>query len=143
MGKRLYVGNLSYSVVGSGLQQLFAQFGQVASADVISDRVTGRAKGFGFVEMGSDEDAQKAIVGLNGTEYEGRKMVVNEARPREDRRNSDRGFERSSDRSSDRGSDRGSERGSDRSFRRNSDRNSDRGFRRNSDRDFDRGSDRY
>ena len=85
MGKKLYVGNLSYSVSSSDLQQLFAQFGKVDSAEVISDRMTGRSKGFAFVEMSTDEEAQKAVEGMNGKEHEGRPMVVNEARPREPR----------------------------------------------------------
>ena len=85
MGRRLYVGNLSYSVDSSELQQLFAQHGTVTSAEVISDRMTGRSKGFGFVEMGSDEEAQAAIAALNGQEHGGRALTVNEAKPREDR----------------------------------------------------------
>ena len=85
MGKKLYIGNLSYGVASSDLQQLFAQFGKVESAEVISDRMTGRSKGFAFVEMGSDEEARKAIDGMNGKDHEGRPMVVNEARPREPR----------------------------------------------------------
>ncbi len=85
MGKKLYVGNLSYSVSSSDLEALFAPFGKVDSAEVISDRMTGRAKGFAFVEMSSDDEARKAIEGLNGKEHEGRPMVVNEARPREPR----------------------------------------------------------
>ncbi len=85
MGTRLYVGNLSYDVSNSDLEQLFAAHGKVMSADVIMDRVTGRAKGFGFVEMSSDQEAQAAIAALNGKEHMGRAMVVNEARPRESR----------------------------------------------------------
>jgi RNA recognition motif-containing protein len=85
MGRRLYVGNLSYSVDSSELQQLFAQHGTVTSAEVISDRMTGRSKGFGFVEMGSDEEAQAAIAALNGQEHGGRALTVNEAKPREER----------------------------------------------------------
>ncbi len=85
MGKKLYVGNLSYDVSSSELQGLFASFGTVASAEVIQDRGTGRSKGFGFVEMGTDEEAQSAIQGLNGQEHNGRPLTVNEARPREDR----------------------------------------------------------
>lgn len=85
MGKRLYVGNLSYSVDSSGLEQLFAQFGQVVSAQVIADRDTGRSKGFGFVEMGTDEEAQKAITELNGKPNDGRPLTVNEAKPKEAR----------------------------------------------------------
>ena len=85
MGKKLYVGNLSYSLTSDGLQQLFAAHGKVESAEVIMDRETGRAKGFGFVEMGTDQEAQAAISALNGQEVEGRAIVVNEARPKEPR----------------------------------------------------------
>ena len=85
MGKKLYVGNLSYSVDGSQLEEMFAQFGQVVSAQIINDRDTGRSKGFGFVEMSSDEEADAAIAGLNGQQHGGRALTVNEARPREDR----------------------------------------------------------
>ena len=82
MGKKLYVGNLTYSIGDSDLQALFAPFGTVASAQVIMDRETGRAKGFGFVEMGTDEEANAAIAALNGKEVEGRALTVNEARPK-------------------------------------------------------------
>lgn len=85
MGKRLYVGNLSYSVTSSDLQQLVAEHGAVRSAEVISDRATGQSKGFGFVEMENDSDAAAAIEALNGTEYKGRTLTVNEAKPRESR----------------------------------------------------------
>lgn len=85
MGKKLYCGNLSFGVSSSDLEQLFAEFGSVQSAQVISDRDTGRSKGFGFVEMGSDAEAQAAIDGLNGREHDGRALTVNEARPREER----------------------------------------------------------
>ncbi|MBK1690108.1 RNA recognition motif domain-containing protein [Rubrivivax gelatinosus] len=85
MGNKLYVGNLAYSVRDDSLQQAFAQFGTVTSAKVMMDRETGRSKGFGFVEMGSDAEAQAAINGMNGQPLEGRAIVVNEARPREDR----------------------------------------------------------
>ncbi len=85
MGNKLYVGNLAYSIRDDDLQQAFAQFGTVASAKVMMDRDTGRSKGFGFVEMGSDAEAQSAINGMNGQSLEGRALVVNEARPREDR----------------------------------------------------------
>jgi RNA recognition motif-containing protein len=85
VGKKLYVGNLSYSVSSSDLEKLFAQYGNVQSAQVIQDRETGRSKGFGFVEMGSDAEAQAAIQGLNEQQHEGRPLAVNEARPREDR----------------------------------------------------------
>ncbi len=85
MGSKLYVGNLSYGVTSSDLEQLFSQFGQVQSAEVISDRDTGRSKGFGFVQMGSDEEAQAAITAMHGQEHDGRALTVNEAKPREDR----------------------------------------------------------
>ena len=85
MGKKLYVGNLSYQVDSSELEQLFGQHGTVVSAQIINDRDTGRSKGFGFVEMGSDEEAQAAIAALNGQEHGGRALTVNEARPREER----------------------------------------------------------
>lgn len=85
MGNKLYVGNLSYNVRDDDLQQAFAAYGHVASAKVMMDRDTGRSKGFGFVEMGSDAEAQAAINGLNGQAIDGRAVVVNEARPREER----------------------------------------------------------
>ena len=85
MGNKLYVGNLAYSVRDESLQSAFAPFGTVASAKVMMDRETGRSKGFGFVEMGSDAEAQAAINGMNGQALEGRAIVVNEARPREER----------------------------------------------------------
>ncbi len=85
MGKKLYVGNLSYQVDSSELEQLFAQHGQVVSAQIINDRDTGRSKGFGFVEMANDNEAQAAIDALNGQEHGGRALTVNEARPREER----------------------------------------------------------
>jgi RNA recognition motif-containing protein len=82
MGKKLYVGNLSYSLSDRDLEQLFAAHGTVQSAQVIMDRDTGRSKGFGFVEMGSDQEAQAAITAMNGKEIEGRALTVNEARPK-------------------------------------------------------------
>jgi RNA recognition motif-containing protein len=85
MGNKLYVGNLSYNVRDEDLQQAFAQYGSVSSAKVMMDRDTGRSKGFGFVEMGSDPEAQAAINGMNGQALDGRAIVVNEARPREER----------------------------------------------------------
>ena len=85
MGKKLYVGNLSYSVRDENLQQHFSEFGTVASAKVMMDRDSGRSKGFGFVEMSSDAEAQAAISGMNGQSVDGRDMVVNEARPMEPR----------------------------------------------------------
>src|SRR5436309_15575000 len=85
MGSKLYVGNLSYNVTSSDLEQLCAQHGTVQSAEVIQDRDTGRSKGFGFVQMGSDDEAQAAISALNGQEHDGRALTVNEAKPREER----------------------------------------------------------
>ena len=85
MGNKLYVGNLAYSVRDDSLLQAFSQFGTVTSAKVMMDRDTGRSKGFGFVEMGSDAEAQSAINGMNGQALDGRALVVNEARPREER----------------------------------------------------------
>ena len=85
MGSKLYVGNLSYNATGSDLEQLFAQHGSVQSAEVIADRDTGRSKGFGFVQMGSDGEAQTAIAALNGKDHDGRALTVNEAKPRESR----------------------------------------------------------
>ena len=84
MGKNLYVGNLAYGVSDGDLQQMFEAHGTVQSAQVIMDRDTGRSKGFGFVEMGSDQEAQAAVAALNGKEVDGRRLTVNEARPRED-----------------------------------------------------------
>src|SRR5947208_15640288 len=85
MGKKLYVGNLSYETSDADLETMFAAYGTVQSAQVISDRDTGRSKGFGFVEMGTDQEAQAAIAGLSGKEVNGRSLTVNEAKPREDR----------------------------------------------------------
>ena len=85
MGNKLYVGNLPYSVRDSDLEQAFGQFGAVTSAKVMMERDTGRSKGFGFVEMGSDAEAQAAINGMNGQPLGGRSIVVNEARPMEPR----------------------------------------------------------
>ncbi len=81
MGKKLYVGNLSYGVSNSDLEQQFGAHGTVQSAQIIIDRDTGRSKGFGFVEMGSDQEAQAAISAMNGKEMDGRAITVNEARP--------------------------------------------------------------
>ena len=82
MGKKLYVGNMGYDVSSSDLEQLFTSHGSVESAEVINDRDTGRSKGFGFVEMGSDQEAQAAISALNGKDHGGRALTVNEAKPR-------------------------------------------------------------
>jgi len=84
MGKKLYVGNLPYSVRDSDLEDLFAAHGSVQSAQVIIERDTGRSKGFGFVEMSNDQEAQEAISALNGRDMEGRTLTVNEARPKEE-----------------------------------------------------------
>ncbi len=81
MGKKLYVGNLSYSVTSDALSQVFAAYGKVVTADVIMDRESGRSKGFGFVEMSTEDEATAAIAGTNGMDLEGRALTVNEARP--------------------------------------------------------------
>ena len=86
MAKRLFVGSLPYSATNSQLEELFAQAGKVESVNVITDKFSGQGKGFAFVEMATEEDAQKAIKTLNGYNMDGRTIVVNEARPREDRR---------------------------------------------------------
>lgn len=86
MSNKLYVGNLSFRVTSEDLQEYFATAGAVESANVVFDRETGRSRGFGFVEMGSEDAANAAIAQFNGQEYDGRNMVVNEARPREDSR---------------------------------------------------------
>ena len=86
MGRKLYIGNLSYSVTDGDLQSLFAEFGTVQSAQVIMDRETGRSKGFGFVEMGEETEAQAAIAALDGREMNGRALTVNEAREQTPRR---------------------------------------------------------
>jgi RNA recognition motif-containing protein len=91
MGKKLYVGNLSYDVSSSDLESLLSAYGTVLSAEVISDRMTGRSKGFGFVEMDSDGEAQAAIDALNGQSHGGRTLTVNEARPRAPRTGGGRG----------------------------------------------------
>jgi RNA recognition motif-containing protein len=85
MGKKLYVGNLSYDVDSSALESLFGAHGTVESAQIINDRDTGRSKGFGFVEMSSDSEAQAAITALNGQQNDGRALTVNEAKPKENR----------------------------------------------------------
>lgn len=85
MGKKLYVGNLDYTMSSADLEQLLSPHGSVTSAEVITDRTTGRSKGFGFVEMDSDDEAQAAITALNGQQHNGRALTVNEARPREPR----------------------------------------------------------
>jgi cold-inducible RNA-binding protein len=85
LGKKLYVGNLSFRVASADLEQIFSEFGEVTSAQVVEDRETGRSRGFGFVEMGSDAAAQAAIDGLHDQEFQGRRLTVNEAKPREPR----------------------------------------------------------
>lgn len=82
MGKRLYVGGLPYSVTDNQLSDVFTPFGAVVSANVVTDKISGRSRGFGFVEMENDDDAQKAIDSLNGSQLEGRALTVNEARPK-------------------------------------------------------------
>ena len=90
MGKRLYVGNLPYSASEQDLTEKFGAFGVVESATLITDRNTGRSKGFGFVELGTDSDAQAAIDGVNGTDYDGRPVTVNEAKPMQKRETGNR-----------------------------------------------------
>ena len=85
MGKKLYVGNLSYDVDSSSLGEMFTPHGTVTSSQIITDRDTGRSKGFGFVEMGSDQEAQSAIAAMNGQDNGGRALTVNEAKPKENR----------------------------------------------------------
>jgi RNA recognition motif-containing protein len=92
MGKKLYVGNLGYDVSDADLSQLFAPHGTVGSATVIMDKATGRSKGFGFVEMSTDEEAQAAIAALNGRDHSGRPLTVNEAKPRPEGGRSRGGF---------------------------------------------------
>ena len=95
MSTKLYVGNLSFRVTSEDLQEYFGAAGAVETANVVYDRETGRSRGFGFVEMASEDDATAAIAQFNGQEYDGRNMVVNEARPREDRGGGNRGGGRS------------------------------------------------
>jgi len=92
MGKKLYVGNLSYNTTEDGLRNFFAGYGNVVSVKIILDRETGNSKGFGFIEMGTDEEANAAIAGTNGTEFDGRQLRVNEAmdKPRRERSGGDR-----------------------------------------------------
>lgn len=106
MAKKLYVGGLPYSTTNDGLKDAFSKMGEVISANVIIDKMTGRSRGFGFVEM-NDEDALKAVDAMNGTDLEGRKIIVNEARPMGDRPPRRGGFG---------GGDRGGDRGDRRSF---------------------------
>ncbi|MCL2762136.1 MAG: RNA-binding protein [Treponema sp.] len=91
MAKKLYVGNLSYNTTEDGLRNIFAAYGNVVSAKIITDRDTGNSKGFGFIEMGSDEEANAAIAGTNGTELDGRQLRVNEAMDKPARRDDRRG----------------------------------------------------
>lgn len=92
MSKKLYVGNLAYSIGKSDLEQMFASYGTVNSVQIITDRDTGNSKGFGFVEMGSDREALAAIAALNGKSFDGRNLIVNEARPQEPRSGGGGGF---------------------------------------------------
>ncbi len=94
MSNKLYVGNLSFRVTSEDLQAHFATAGQVESASVVFDRETGRSRGFGFVEMGSEDEANNAIAQFNGADHDGRNLVVNEARPREDRSGGEGGSNR-------------------------------------------------
>ena len=88
MAKKLFVGSLPFATTSEELNKIFSEVGEVESANVITDRMSGRSRGFGFIEMAKDDDAKKAVEKLNGHEIEGRKIVVNEARPREERPNS-------------------------------------------------------
>ncbi|MDB5312767.1 MAG: recognition motif protein [Gemmataceae bacterium] len=92
MSKKLYVGNLSFDVTQGQLQDMFAPYGSVQSAQLISDRDTGRSKGFGFVEMSSDREAEAAIAGMNGQMVDGRALTVNEAKPKEARPRTEGGY---------------------------------------------------
>jgi len=94
MSKKLFVGGISYETTEETLKELFSEFGNVESASVITDKVSGRSKGFGFVEMSSEEEAQQAMEGLNGKEVDGRSITVNEARPMESRPRDGGGFRR-------------------------------------------------
>lgn len=105
MAKKLYVGNLSYNTTQDQIQQLFAQAGEIAEIALITDRDTGRPKGFGFVEMATEEGAQEAIKRFNGYTLDNRNLTVNEARPREERSGGNRGFDNY--RSGSRGGNRG------------------------------------
>lgn len=96
MAKKLFVGGLSYGTTDSQLEECFAQVGKVVSAKVITDKYSGQGKGFGFVEMSSDEEAKNAISKLSGTTLDNRKIIVNEARPQVDRDRNDRSFSRRS-----------------------------------------------
>lgn len=109
MGTKLYVGNLSFRVTSEDLQEHFGSAGVVNSANIVMDRETGRSRGFGFVEMASDDEATNAIAQFNGQDYDGRNMVVNEARPREDNRGGGGGYGGGGRRGG--GGDRGSDRG--------------------------------
>lgn len=95
MGKNIYVGNLSYTVTEDALRKRFEEIGECVSVQIIKDKITGQAKGFGFVEMANEKDAQEAIAKINGAELGGQKLTVNEARPRQDRGGSGGGFGRS------------------------------------------------
>lgn len=100
MGKKIYVGNLPFNTTSDALQEMFAQFGNVDSSKIVTDRESGRSKGFGFVEMTSEEEADSAISKLNGSDFGGRPLTVNEARPMEKREGGQRNFNRGpSDRS--------------------------------------------
>ena len=111
MAKNIYVGNLVWDCTQDDLYALFQEHGQVKRAQVISDKETGRSRGFGFVEMNNDAEAQKAIDALNGTDYKGRPLTVNEARPREERGGGGGGGYGSGGYGGGRGGDRGSDRG--------------------------------
>ncbi len=95
MAKRLFIGNLPYSVTSAQLEELFSQVGKISSLNLITDKFSGQSKGFAFLEMTTDDEANEAIKKFNGHEVDGRKMVVNEARPQENRDNRDRNYNKS------------------------------------------------
>jgi cold-inducible RNA-binding protein len=127
MGSKIYVGNLPFSATNESLNEMFSKFGSVDSAKIVMDRDTGRSKGFGFVEMSSEGDAQAAIEKLNGSDVGGRSLVVNEARPMEPRTG---GFGGGGGRGGDRGGDRGGRSGGGFGGGRGGDRGGDRGGNR-------------
>jgi RNA recognition motif-containing protein len=127
MGKNLYVGNMSFNTTQQRLQELFEAYGEVTSVNVITDRASGRPRGFAFVEMATEEAARAAIAALNGQDVDGRELTVNEAKPREPRTGGGYGGDRGGDRGGGRGGDRGGGRGGDRGGGRSGGRGGGRG----------------
>ena len=126
MGKNLYVGNMSFNTTQERLQELFAAYGEVTSVNVITDRASGRPRGFAFVEMATEEAARAAIAALNGQDVDGRELTVNEAKPREPRTGGGYGGDRGGGRGGDRGGGRSGGRGGSRGGGRGGDRGDDR-----------------